>query len=730
MEKAQWSPINTNTNPSNPEFSPAAKKQHQGLNRLPINFSNGTPLRAKKYHPKPPENIIQQDRQLVAKTPTPSVNLSSSRPESRSSKTREIESGGISPINQNDTSTPTTTISLGESTSERRVESKKKDEASMARNSTSTPNSRAGTQTPKAGHQPAVAVTTKSIHSPEPVQTKSAKEIYQAFNITPPENDGILTEKQSKANTLDKPRLVVQLKKAPGPRDTPINTTNDSPHEHPAESRVGHVKPVQDHQPVEIDEQSSSSSDDVAADLPPDTRSTVDKSHEEAEIPIVGVAEDVTAANSLPDDHPIEWLAEARAIYQYALPPFVTKQKQGVRRMVELPLAEGQQYPGTVEVVYRSWDAEHTFASIDKGGQRFIVKVFRGGATPYRPWLGPQTGFSETALAFAKQGPRGSRSWAATQDKRLALPKGWALEEDDENDEEYNPGNRRKSEQMQGRPKPNYKVNGEEEELDEDQDQEEAHQISASRQTERLSPDGDYAATDPTRNGRGHSERSDTRPPSKLINALKKSLRLPKGQDAFARPTGRPKQIKRRSIGGQGAPPDSKAPKRKTHQAVFSSDSENPIPPKKPKGPKAMHRSLSTNSANLKSLVQSSPYNEPPLEPQTLSPYKQTHTTLRIALFPYPQQSAVQRIRSCMTIATFFSTVIGVSGYKGDRDHIFGITATFDCKPDDDPERNMVIREEWQDSFDIFLETVDGAESWTEDGGKCSLSVSLLLAEV
>ena len=726
MEKAQWSPINTNR--PNPEFSPVANKQHQGLTRLPINFSNGTPLRAKKHHTKPPDHII--DRQPVAKTPTPSLNLSSSRPESRSSKPRETESVGSSPVNQNDTSTPTTTISLDESTLERRVESKKKDEASIARNPTSTPNSRAGTQTPRAGHQPAVAVMTKSVQSPEPVQTKSAKEIYQAFNIPSPENDLILNEKQSKADKLDKPRLVVQLKKTPGPRDTPTSFVSDPPHEHTGESHAGHVQPVRDHPPVERDEQSSSSSNDDATNLPPDARSTVEKSHEEAENPIVGDADDVAAANSLPDDHPIEWLAEARNIYQYSLPPFVTKQKQGVRRMVELPLAEGQQYPGSVEVVYRSWDAEHTFASIDKGVQRFIVKVFRGGATPYRPWLGPQTGFSETALAFAKQGPRGSRSWAATQDRRLALPKGWALEEDDENDEEYNPGNRRKSTQGQGRPKPNYELNGEEEEVDEDQYREEAEQLSASRQTERPSLDGDYAAPDPTEKRRAQSERSDTRPPSKLINALKKSLRLPKGQDAFARPVGRPKQIKRRSIGGQGASTDSKAPKRKTHQAVFSSDSENPVPQKKAKGTKAMHRSLSTNSANLKSLVQSSQYDDPPLETQTLSPYKQAHTTLRIALFPYPQQSAVQRIRSCMTIATFFSTVIGVSGYKGDRDRIFGITATFDCKPDDDPERNMVIRGEWQDSFDIFLETIDGAESWTEDGGKCSLSVGLLLAEV
>ena len=746
MEKAQWSPINTDRprpNP-NPEFNPAistsastststaatAKKQHQGLNRLPINFSNGTPLRAKKYHtkPLPPEHII--DSQPATKTPTPSLNLSSSRPQSRSSKPRQIESVGSSPVNHNDTSTPTTTISQGESTFEKRVESKEQDEASLARNPTATPTSRTGTQTPKAGHQLAVAIMRGSIQSPEPDQTKSAKEIYQAFNIPPPENHKILSEKHSKADKLDKPRLVVQLKKTPGSGERPTGLVNDSPHEHIGESHAGHVKPVQDHQPVQVDEQSSSSSSsgDDPANLPPIARSTVEQSLGEAENAIVGDTDDVPAANGLPDDHPIEWLAEARNIYQYALPPFVTKQKLGVRRMVELPLAEGQEYPEDVEVVYRSWDAAHTFASIDKGDQRFIVKVFRGGPTPYRPWLGPQTGFSETALAFAKQGPRGSKSWAATQDKRLTLPKGWALEEDDENDEVYNPSNRRKSSQLRGRPKPSYELDGAEEELDENQNREEAHHLSASRQTERLSQDGDYAATG---DRRAPSERSDTRPPSKLINALKKSLRLPKAQDAFARPDGRPKQVKRRSIGGQGASTDSKAPKRKTHQAVFSSDSENPIPQKKAKGTKGMHRSLSTNSANLKSLVQSSQYNDdPPLELQTLSPYKQAHTTLRIGLFPYPKQSAVQRIRSCMTIATFFSTVIGVSGYKGDRDRIFGITATFDCKPDDDPDRNMVIREEWQDSFDIFLETVDGAESWTEDGGKCSLSVALLLAEV
>ena len=558
-------------------------------------------------------------------------------------------------------------------------------------------------------------------------QIQSAKEIYQAFNIPPPDNDQSMSERQSKDVRMGKPSLVVR-KNTPRPRDTPAVVTSGSSNEPIAESHQSHVKPVQDHQPVEVEEQSSSSSDDDAANLPADANPTAEKAHGEVHNPLVDNADDVTMANGLPDDHPIEWLAEARNIYQHTTPPFVTKQKQGIRRMVELPLAEGQQYPGKVEVVYRSWDAEHTFASIDKGGQRFIIKAFRGGPTPYRPWLGPQTGFSETALAFAKQGPRGSRSWTVTKDKRLSLPKGWALEEEDENDDDdYSLGNRRESSPGQGRQRPVYEVNGEEEEVDDDQ-REDTYQILESLQTERSLMEGDYLVPGPTGDRRAHSM-SDTQPPSKLINAVKKSLRLPKEQDAFPRP----RQIKRRSIGGQGQATDSKGDKRKTHKAVFSSDSENPTPRKKAKATKAVkkaiHRSLSTNSVNLKNVTQALDFDPPPLDAETLSSYKQAHTTLRITLVPYPQQCAVQRLRSCMNIAAFFSTVIGVSGYKGDRDRIFGITATFDSKPNDDPDRSMVIREEWQDNFDIFLEMIDGAESWTKDGGKCSVSVGLLLTE-
>ncbi len=589
------------------------------------------------------------------------------------------------------------------------------------RNPTSRPSSRSGTQTPKLNHQVDVAEMTKHTQPLKSGPSHSAKEPSHPFSIPLPGNDRTVSEKTSNAIRSSEPRQS-PANRTPGPRDTPVSLTKDSPNEQFAKSHESHAKPVQTRQPIEIDEQSSSSSNDDTANPPADAKRT-EEAMEEAENAVMDEPDHVTTANSLPEDHPIEWLAEAKEMYRHSLPPFVTKQKLGARRMVELPLAEGRQHAELVEVVYRFWDAVHSFASIDIGGQRFIVKVFRGGATPYRPWLGPQTGFSETPLAFAKQVPRGTKSWATAQGKRLSLPKGWALKEDDEKDDDYDPAGRRKSVLSRGLRSVNYDLNDEEEELDEDPYQGEPHRRAEAAHSERSSNEGEYAPLDPSGDRRLGSNASTTQPPSKLINAVKKSLRVPKEQNVSPRP----KQIKRRSIGGQGLTLDWGGSKRPKHKADFSSDSESHVSHKQAKVTKVL--SPRHPSTNPDKVPQVSTHDSPALDAPTLSSYKQAHTTLRIALVPYPQQSVTQRLRSCMNIATFFGTAIGVSGYKGARDRIFGITATFDCKPDDDPDKSMVIREEWPDSFEVFLETVDGAESWTEEGGKCGVSVKLLLTE-
>ena len=572
--------------------------------------------------------------------------------------------------------------------------------------------------------------------------------MYSQFNIPPPANDRTVSENRSNS-IIHEPRqgsFKENIEKILGPRDSPVSVTKHVPDNRslePQQSRTGSVRDQQSAEiEIEIDKQSSSSSANDAAQPPSSAgrnarvvkatlqsvgvseiqaeeaiEDAIEDGIEDAESPIGDERDDDTVKTDLPDDHPIEWLAEAKKIYHSTIPPFATKQKLGVRRMVELPLIEGQKSAGKTEVVYRSWNISHTFASIDKDGQRFIVKVFRGGSTPYRPWLGPEEGFSETALAYSKQGPR-----ILLQGKRPSLPKGWALKEDDERDDDYSPANRRKSFPIRRRQRLNYDLNEEEEDADEDPFQEGAGQVRGRVDSGRPSIEGDHAGSDPGEQPL-ESDKSTAQPPSQLINAVKKSLRLPKEQDVSPQT----KPTKRRSIGGRAVTNEAEENKRQKHKAVFSSDSEHSVPNKRVKTTKAVSHRQPADPAPFNSQIQN--HDPRPLDMQTLSPYKQSHTTLRIALIPYPLQSAVQRLRSCMTIATFFTTVIGVSGYKGSREKIFGISATFDCKPDDDADKSMVIREEWADSFELFLETVDGAESWKGDGGKCGVSVKLLVAE-
>ena len=559
--------------------------------------------------------------------------------------------------------------------------------------------------------------------------------MYPQFNIPPPANDRTVSENRSNS-IIHEPRqssFKETIEKILGPRDSPVSVTKHVPNNRslePHQSRTGSVRDQQSAEiEIEVDKQSSSSSANDAAQPPSSAgrnaeeeageavEDAIEDGIEDAESPIVDERDQDTVKTDLPDDHPIEWLAEAKKIYHSTLPPFVTKQKLGVRRMVELPLIEGQKYAGKTEVVYRAWNPSHTFASIDKECQRFIVKVFLGGSTHYRPWLGPVEGFSETALAYSKQGPR------ISQGKRPSLPKGWALKEDDERDDDYSPANRRRSFPIRRRQHPNYDLNEEEEDADEDPFQEGAPgQVRERVHSGRSSIEGEYAGSDPGKKPLD-SDKSTAQPPSQLINAVKKSLRLPKEQDVSPQT----KPTKRRSIGGRAVTNEAEENKRQKHKAVFSSDSEHSVPNKRIKTTKVVSHRQPPDPEPLNSQI---PTHDPrPLDMQTLSLYKQSHTTLRISLIPYPLQSAVQRLRSCMTIATLFTTVIGVSGYKGSREKIFGISATFDCKPDDDADKSMVIREEWADSFDLFLETVDGAESWTGDGGKCGVSVKLLMVE-
>ena len=109
----------------------------------------------------------------------------------------------------------------------------------------------------------------------------------------------------------------------------------------------------------------------------------------------------------------------------------------------------------------------------------------------------------------------------------------------------------------------------------------------------------------------------------------------------------------------------------------------------------------------------------------TLAAHKLARTTLRIA---DSNGYTPLKLRSCSDISALFAKVLDVCGLTGHKDTLEGLKLTFDWMEPTDSERHMLLKERYEDSFEILLETVDEAPCWAE-GGKCTIGVEVVLKD-
>ena len=174
----------------------------------------------------------------------------------------------------------------------------------------------------------------------------------------------------------------------------------------------------------------------------------------------------------------------------------------------------------------------------------------------------------------------------------------------------------------------------------------------------------------------------------------------------------------------QGSTTEPGKRKEHAHDRVDPGDADNLAPPERAKATEGTR----SHRAEAAPTPHSATHDQPLA--LKLSPYKQENTVIRTPMIGYRRQFVQFPLGFCPTITAFFSTTIDISEYKGARDDIRGISATFDCKMDDDAHKTMLIREDYPFTYDMFIKKVDGAESWPEDGeesGQCSVSVRFLL---
>lgn len=79
-----------------------------------------------------------------------------------------------------------------------------------------------------------------------------------------------------------------------------------------------------------------------------------------------------------------------------------------------------------------------------------------------------------------------------------------------------------------------------------------------------------------------------------------------------------------------------------------------------------------------------------------------------------------------MTMSALFSGVIAASGYREDGEPIKCLMAVFDWKDETDLYKTIYVEKGTEGSFEIFLEIIDEAACWKDEGGKCGIAVEVV----
>lgn len=541
----------------------------------------------------------------------------------------------------------------------------------------------------------------------------------------------------------------------------------------------------------------------------------------------------------LPEDHFIDWLAEAQQLYRHELPPFVEKNqgscRAGIRKNVTLRVTDDQQHglPVEAEMTCWSWSPHYTFCTIDIGGRRLIVK---GNSSDrycsYKSWLGPEKGFSYQPVAFGpwqiysedsgapnfdlrtqqpnhvqtlsrtrclepsmnsdtraqhtsmknQYTPRSAwrpinlspthplnSSWARSasmspehiarqqyvQEQPRCIDTGSAAQAASPSIEDsprptqakshdvfvelataHNDNQRKVRTPIERAPssEPRSDVPSPKEREEHSPNYPcESERVSPSRGLSKVCPetqeDKDVASKPIEDSATGtrrqddipaepNRERMSSRPASRnSVDTRTAHEPQSHGKDS-TEPNSLTRPTKRRRQNPIPTPLNSTSPQ--LFPAKQSPSTPSSRPPPTPSTSSQQNSRLSTPiSSNPQSTDSSS----------VLASHKQSRTTLFIAI-PLSTDTVPLKLRSCMTIPSLFNSVLAICAQPGQtsQDIVSGIRATFNWKQERDVDRAILLKQDFPDTFEVFLEIIDGAPCWKEEAGRCGVGVEVVLA--
>ena len=394
-------------------------------------------------------------------------------------------------------------------------------------------------------------------------------------------------------------------------------------------------------------------------------------------------------ANStrLHENHPVEYLEEAKVLYEGTRPPFVILKTQKPRRRVLLALQDGNFSADSTEseVVYREWDSMNDYPTLDLDGKRFIVWGNAGrypGGYRYHLWLGRKTGRVQKVAAFSYLHADARETTSGLTKHPPEIEDGSSSSSDDEEDQDSVTEYRRYSYDIFKR---GFDVT-----------------VLPSPTPSKFSSGLTVASSEP-------SARKDS-PPRKLKPTKRARDSTPPEHFSSMKdpaPAHNPKRISRQSGYASEDSSDLSSPSDEISEPVSSlNDRPAPAPP------------ASGNQTHQGQVSSSLP---------TLTHYKQTHTTLRATRDSTIIGFVPLRLVTCMTMSTLFSSVIAASGHRENEEPINCLMAVFDWKDDADLYKTIYIDRGTEGSFEIFLEIIDEAPCWGNEG-RCGIAIEIVRA--
>lgn len=204
----------------------------------------------------------------------------------------------------------------------------------------------------------------------------------------------------------------------------------------------------------------------------------------------------------------------------------------------------------------------------------------------------------------------------------------------------------------------------------------------------------------------------------------------------FASGRGRPKRKPRgpRRLDSENFPSGRATPKSsKNKPAVNEAVAAGPDRPKagvpRPLTPKSVVPGLfqKTEPASSRSLPERHKSIPSPELSPTIGGAKLANTILRVYL--PPQEDCVPlRLRSCMTISSFFESALGAFEIQNQIEKVAALRVTFDDKSAErrNPQWTQLVKRGIPDSFEIFLDIVNALPD-LEGGGSSQVKVEIMM---